>query len=109
MGSGELKHKIEIWGKEKTTNELLEIDFVDKIIKTMWSAIIPQTGSMQKGQVKTILSNVTTKFKVRYNSGKAIAYDNWIMFKGKRHDIKYILNPYEKNEFLEIFCSEVIE
>jgi SPP1 family predicted phage head-tail adaptor len=109
MDPGEINRRIEVWGKVASINELLEKTYVDTKLKTIWSAIIPQIGKMQRGQVENIVANVTAYFKVRYNSGKDIAYDNWIMFKGKRHDIKYILNPFERNEFLEIFCTEVIE
>jgi len=105
----DLNKRIEIWGKIKITNELGETDYTEAKIKTIWASIVPQTGSLQRGQVETILSNVTTKFICRYSSGKDIAQDMWIIFNGKRNDIKYILNPYEKNESLEIFCTEVIE
>lgn len=112
MESGKPNRRIEVWGKVPFVNELLESDYRDGIIKTIWAEIVPQIrsmGNMQKGQAETMLSNVTTKFVVRYHAGKDIDYDNWIMFKGKRHDIKYLLNPFEKNEVFEIFCIEVIE
>jgi len=31
------------------------------------------------------------------------------MFRGKRYDIKFILNPFFADEFLEIFTEQVIE
>lgn len=104
-----LDKKIEIWGNVTTENELGEIDNVPGLIKSIWSAIIPQTGKLQTQQTNTILSNVTNKVIVRYGAGKDITQDMYIMFRGKRFDIKYILNPYFKNETLEIFCEEVIE
>ena len=108
MSEVKLDKRIEIWHKVPFINELGEDDFKDDRLKTIWARIIPQTGSLQKGVAETILTNVTTKYKVRYLSGKDIAYDMWIVFNKKRNDIKYILNPYESNEYLEIFCEEVI-
>lgn len=109
MDPGKLKHRIDIYGRIKNTNELGEASYTDNIIKTIWAEIIPQTGSLQKQQADTILSNTTHKIRVRYTAGKDITQDMYIRFKGKRFDIKYILNPYFKNEILEIFVEEVIE
>lgn len=106
MNIGDLRHRIEIYGKTKIENELGETDSTFGKIKTIWAAIIPQTSKMQSGQANTILSNTTHKIIVRYDKG--ITQDMYIMFKGKRFDINYILNPYFKNETLEIFCSEVV-
>ena len=51
---------------------------------------------------------VTTQIKVRYGAGKDITQDMWLVCKGHRFDIKYILDPYLKHEYLEIFCEEII-
>ena len=104
-----LDNKIEIWSNDvKFENEVGESDYRQGLIKSIWSEIVPQTGSLQKQQANTILSNVTHKIKVRYASGKDITQDMWFIYKGHRFDINYILNPYFSNEFLEIFCEEII-
>jgi SPP1 family predicted phage head-tail adaptor len=107
--SQDMRHKIQVWGKIKTKNEIGETVYKDSLLKTLWSAIIPQTGALQRQQVETMLSNVTHKVIIRYEPGKDITQDMHIKFRGKRFDIKYILNPYFTNETLEIFCEEVIE
>ncbi|WLR52461.1 phage head closure protein [Bacillus tianshenii] len=109
VNSGELRNRIDVYGKTKTTNELGEITQSFSKVKSIWAAVVPQTGKMQKQQVETILTNVTHKVIVRHNAGKEITPDMYIMFREKRFDIEYILNPYFKNETLEIFCREVIE
>lgn len=109
-----LNKRIEVWGNIEFENELGESDFKPGKIKDkpIWASIIPQTGSLQKQQANTILSNITHKIKIRYGAGKDITQDMWFIFKegNKKHrfDIKYILNPYFLNEFLEIFCEEII-
>lgn len=107
--TNKLNKRIEVWGKIKTKNEIGEVDYSEGKIKTIWAALIPQTGNMQKGQVETILSNTTHKIIVRYGSGKDITQDMWLMYKGHRFDINYIINPYFQNETFEIFCNEKIE
>lgn len=98
--------RIEVWGKEKVVNELLETTYQDKLIKTIWACIIPQTGKLQKQQADTILTNVTHKILCRYSAGDDIKNDNWIIYKNNRFDIKFILNPYYQNKELEIFTEQ---
>ena len=110
----DLKHiimnrKIEVWGTVEFENELGEIDYTIAKIKTIWASIVPQTGSLQKTQAETILTNTTHKIIVRYGSGKDIKESDFIMFREKRFDIKFILNPYFKDETLEIFTEQVLE
>lgn len=109
MNPGELRHKIDIYGNTKVTNELGEISYKFQKIKTIWAAIIPQTGALQRQQVGTILTNVTHKIIVRYTAGKGITKDMQIQFRGHRFEIKYILNPYFSNETLELFVQELID
>jgi SPP1 family predicted phage head-tail adaptor len=108
MNPGELRHKIDIYENTKVTNELDETSYKFQKIKTIWAAIIPQTGVLQRQQADTILTNVTHKIIVRYSAGKDITKDMQIFFKNQRFEIKYILDPYFKNETLEIFCQELM-
>ncbi|MCG3089135.1 phage head closure protein [Sporosarcina cyprini] len=104
-----LKHKIDVYGNTKVLNELNETSYEFTKIKTLSAEIVPQTGSLQRQQAETILTNVTHKIIVRYSAGKDITKDMQIQFRNHRFEIKYILNPYFKNETLEIFCQEVLE
>lgn len=104
-----LNHKIDIHGNKKTTNELNETSYKFMKIKTIYAEIVPQTGNLQNQQAETILTNVTHKIIVRYTAGKDITKDMQIHFRGHRFEIKFILNPYFKNETLEIFCQELID
>lgn len=103
-----LRHKIEVHGNKKVTNELNETTYKYSLIKTLFAEVIPQTGSLMKQQADTILTNVTHKIVVRYDSGKDITKDMKIHFRGHKFEIKYILNPYFSNETLEIFVQELM-
>lgn len=103
-----MKHTIDIHSNVKITNELKETSYKFAKLKSIKANIIPQTGSLQKQQADTILTNVTHKIVVRYIAGKDITKDMQILFRGHRFEIKFILNPYFKNEFLEIFCQELM-
>ena len=101
--------KVDVYAKIEYTNALNEkAHKYDKFFST-WAQVIPQTGKLQSQAADTILANVSHKIKVRYAVGKNISEDMYIMARGKRFNIKYILNPYYSNEWLEIFCEQVIE
>ena len=104
---GKMRCRVEIWYNAQTKNELLEMSNVPTKLFTVWAEIIPQTGKLQNAQADTILSKVTHKIIIRYNS--QIKQDMWIIYKGHKFYISYILNPYFRNESLEIFAEEVIE
>lgn len=109
MNPGQLNKKIDIYSNIRSKNELGETCYTFGKLKTIWASVIPQTGSLQKQQVDTILTNVTHKVIVRYSAGKDITKDMQIYFKEHRFEIKYILNPYFRNETLEIFCQELLD
>lgn len=108
MNAGDLKHCIDIYSNVKYENELGEEDYRFEKLKTIWAAIIPQTGSLQKQQADTILTNVTHKIIVRYSAGHDIKKEMQIRFRNHKFEIKYILNPYFNNEYLEVFVEEVL-
>lgn len=106
--SNKLRNRIDIYGNVKYLNSANEEAERYEKINTIWAAIIPQTGALQRQQADTILTNVTHKIVVRYSAGKDITKDMQIHFRGHTFVIKYILNPYFTNETLEIFVQEVL-
>lgn len=106
--SQDFRHRITVHSNQESTNELEETTYKFMPLKELWAAIIPQTGSLQKQVADTILTNVTHKIIVRYSAGKDITKEMKIHFREHEFEIKYILNPYFKNETLEIFVQEVL-
>lgn len=107
MNVGKLKRRIDVYGMVKTVNELEETDFKPQKIKSIWCEIIPQTGNMQRAQADNILSTCTHKVVTRYNAAKDILPSQWFVYRGKRFDIRYVLNPNFNNEKLEFFVEDV--
>lgn len=107
--ANKLKKKISILGNVEVENRLGETTIEFEPIKTIWAEIVPQTGSLQKQVADTILTNVTHKIKVRFTAGKDITKEMEIQYNGHKFEIKYILNPYFENKWLEIFVQEVLK
>lgn len=105
MKAGQLNRRVEFWRNAKSKNGLGENDISPVLLKTVWASIVPQTGNMTRAQAETILTSVTTKIVTRYNSASHITTADYIRYAGKRYDIRFILDPYEKHETLEFFCE----
>lgn len=106
--SSMLNKRLEFWqrGKSDTMNELGQYPITDNLKYTLWGNITPQTGSLLNGRTAdTCLTKTTHKITIRYNSD--ITSDMWVMFNNTRYNILYILDPYEDNERMEIFCEVV--
>lgn len=99
--------RVEVWRNVKVTNELLEADSKPILLKTIWVKIVPQTGKVQTAQIETRFSTVTSKVIARFKAASDVLESDFIMYNGKRFDIKFILNPYESNETLELFCEQI--
>lgn len=104
----DLDKRIEIHGNVAYENEIGEESMRFQLLKSIWAAVVPQTGSLQRQKADTILTNVTHKIIVRYSAGKDITKEMKLHYKHHEFEIKYILNPYFSNETLEIFVQEVL-
>lgn len=109
INTGDLRNRVDVFGNVKYENELGEESYKFMKIMDLWASVVPQTGKLQSQQAETVLTNVTHKVIVRYTAGQAITKDMQIVFRGHRFEIKYILNPYFRNETLELFCQELID
>lgn len=109
VNSGDLRNRIKVLANTKVENSLGETSYKFLPIFDLWASVIPQTGSLQRQEADTILTNVTHKIIVRYSAGKDITKNMQIQYGTHRFEIKYILNPYFRNETLEIFCQELID
>lgn len=110
-----LNKRIEIHGNIPYENSLGEEDIRFEKIKAIWADVIPQTGTLQRQQADTILTNVTHKIIVRYSALKSVINEDVnelikmeIRYKGHKFEIKYAIDPYFEHEKVEIFVQEVL-
>lgn len=103
-----LNKRLEVWGTVPVENELGAIENKTVKVKTIWGQIVPQTGSIGQ-RAGTEFAKMTHKVIVRYSAARDITPVYHIRYAGRKYEIMYILNPYEKNVELEIFVTEVME
>lgn len=99
--SSRLNNRIEIWGEIKEESDIGEI-VKNKLLKKVWADIVPQSGSISNGQGETTVSN--TKFKARMRKTE-ISSSNFIIFKGLKYEIEYILPDFNKNNFIDVYLK----
>lgn len=107
--SSMLKNRLEVWRNttSDTKNRLGQFAKIDVKVMSVYGAILPQTGGLLNNRpADTLLTRVTHKIVVRYTD--KIKSSDWILYKGHRYDIIYILDPYMNNERLELYCEEIV-
>jgi SPP1 family predicted phage head-tail adaptor len=109
INPGKYNKKIEIWGKQEIQNELLEEDYEEVKINSIWCSIKSHTTSVQSKALDIVVVNATHKITCRYLSGKNIKEADWFIYRGKRLDIEYVNNVDEMDIELEIYVKHVRE
>lgn len=103
------KNRCELWRTVTATekNRLGQYPKEDKKVMDFWCAVLPQTGGLLNGRpADTTLTRTTHKIVCRYTN--EIKSSDWIVYKGTRYDILYIMDPYLNSERLEIYCEVVV-
>lgn len=104
-----LNNRIDLYSKMQTVNELGEKDYQYQCIKTVYAEILPQSGSEKTGQGNTLFSEISHKFVIRANAVKQLSNDMYIVFDGKKYDIKYFQPNYKYHSSIELYCKLVVE
>lgn len=107
MDVGSLNRRIEVWHKVKRINSLNQTIYEYVPFKGIWASIVPQTGKAFAAQAGTVAAEITHKIIIRHRND--LSNDMYIMYKGTRYDIKFILDPYMARKNLELSVTEVVE
>lgn len=106
--SSAMDQVIEIYKPQRELNTYDDIGVhprQDTLVLKCWAAIIPMTGSSVGSRDRLVIAETTHKFIIRPKANIEIEPDMLIKHKGKEFEVLYVLNPYEKNEVLEIFAK----
>mgnify|MGYP001255372296 CR=1 FL=1 len=106
MNPGELRHRIIFQRLVETTNEVGETVQTLEDYATVWAAIEPTTGR-EYYEAQKLQPELTYKITVRYRND--ITPDMTIKFKDRAFQITSIINPKERNEVLQIMCTEQVK
>lgn len=106
MDIGRTNKRITFYRYEEKENVLLQKEQVLTAVKTVWASVEPTRGREYQ-EAQRIRPELTFKITIRYFNN--ITPDMYIKFKERTFEIVSIINVREKNEMLEIVCTEKIE
>lgn len=104
-----LKQRVEIWhnAKSEKPNRLGQYELVPTLYATTWAGIQPKTYTLLRGRTgDTELLNTTHLIYMRYRTD--LTPDMWIMYKGQRYNITYIMDMDYTHKRLELYCEVVV-
>lgn len=103
-----LNRRVQVWRNGDTKNEVGQKSrATSTLLRTVWAQIVPKTGSMTYQQTETILTDVTHVVTMRYFASKDIDVGDYLVYDGRRFDIRYKMNVYEANWMIAFDCLEV--
>lgn len=105
MDIGRTNKRVTFCRYEEVENELLQMEQKLIEIKTVWASVEPTRGKEYQ-EAQRIRPELTYKITTRYH--KEVTPDMLIKFKDRHFEIISIINTREKNEMLEIICTESI-
>lgn len=105
MDVGRTNKRISFCRYEDEQNELKQNEQVLKKIKTVWASVEPVRGREYQ-EAQRIRSELTYKITTRFH--REVMPDMFIKYKDREFQIISIINVRERNEMLEIICTEKI-
>lgn len=96
-----LNNRVEIY-----KNSILKTELGDSrehiFYKKVWADIIPISANSKNLQHE--LENVDIKFKIIMRNID-IAVDDIIFYKGNKYEVSYIIPAFNKNNYIEVYCT----
>lgn len=103
MRAGALRHRIIIQFRENTRGDYgQEVETWADLV-TVWAAIWPIKGR-EYFSADQVQSEITHRIRIRHR--RRITPENRISYKGRIFDIRSIINPDERGEYLDIMATE---
>ena len=105
MDIGRTNKRITFCRYEEKENALSQMEQVLTEGKTVWASVEPTRGREYQ-EAQRVRPELTYKITTRYH--KEITPDMFIKFKDRYFNIVSIINVKERNEMLEMICTEKI-
>lgn len=105
MNPGRLNKRITFCRYTESVNELKQTVQQLEPYKTVWASVEPLKGR-EYLEAQKVQPELTYRITTRYH--RDIAPDMIIKYQGRELNIQNIVNPYERDEKLEIYCVEKV-
>ncbi len=105
MDIGRTNKRVTFCRLKEKTNPLMQTEQEMEEVKTIWAGIEPMRGREYQ-EAQRIRPELTYKITTRYH--KEVTPDMFIKYKDRYFNIISVINVRERNEMLEIVCTEKI-
>ena len=110
---GKLKHKVDVYQREKFTDEVGSVKYKYTKLKSIWCAITPILGervrAVKQDKVGDMIKiSETIKFTCRINAVK-VSQDMYLVYKGQRYDVDYAVPYFKDMQLQEIYTQLRLE
>ena len=105
MDIGRTNKRVAFCRLKEKTNALMQTEQEIEEVKTVWAGIEPMRGREYQ-EAQRIRPELTYKVTTRYH--KEVTPDMFIKYKDRYFNIISVINVRERNEMLEIICTEKI-
>lgn len=105
MNAGKLRHKVCLQSCSTSKDSYGEDIKTWTSFATAWAAIEPLTGR-ELFMAQQVSAETTIRITIRHNSTVAEAHR--VVFGTRTFEIDAVLNPAEKNKYLELMCKEIV-
>lgn len=106
MDIGRTNKRITFYRYEEKENALSQTEQILIEVKTVWASVEPTRGREYQ-EAQRIRPELTYKITTRYHKG--ITPDMLIKFGERYFNIVSVINVRERNEMLEIICTEKVK
>ena len=106
MRAGRLRHRVTLRRRAVARDTYGAEIFTWNTYATIWAAIEPLQGN-ERTQSQQVVAEETSKVIIRFVSG--VKANDRVYFGTRILDINAVINPAERNEYLELRCTEAVE
>lgn len=96
---------MEVYKKQKITNELGQTDYEYFMVKKVWANIMPSSAKVSDYIAETDRAEYSFKFVIRENSIKDLTRDMYFIYKNQRYNIDYFVPNFKNKDRIEIICK----
>lgn len=104
MRAGRLRHRIELKSLTEAQNAFGEATKAYATYATVWAEVKPLRGK-EAEQAQQVVAEAECQITIRYHA--SVVETDRIGFDGREFEINSIINPLERNEYLELMCVVV--
>lgn len=98
-----MRHKIQIQEKTQVSDGMGGFTETWATVNEVWAAIWPVSAKESRENMR-VEANITHNIRIRYRTG--IVHAMRVLFGSRTFEIKGLINPDERNIWLDMVCNE---